>query len=160
MYGGTSAPAGWMFCNGQLLNVADNPALFAVLGTKFGGDGVTTFGLPDMQGRVPVGAGAGVGLGTYILGQSGGSETVTLLTSEMPSHIHVLSADETGSGKPTPGTNVLGAVAPTAAVRPYSSNPPNTPMNDLSISSAGGDEPHPNIQPFQCVNFIIAVCAL
>src|SRR5271167_2889298 len=99
MFGGNFAPIGWALCNGQLLSISQNTALFSVLGTSFGGDGVSTFALPDLQGRVPINAGQGAGLSPYVLGGKGGAENVTLLSTQMPAHKHLVSAETAHQGE-------------------------------------------------------------
>lgn len=158
MFGGNFAPRGWQLCNGQLLSIAQNTALFSILGTTFGGNGQTTFGLPDYRGRVPMHWGQGTGLTARTLGEVDGVEAVTLLSTQMPMHTHSLTGS-TGSGTtddPTGG--VLGKPADSDgnAVTLYNTTP-NAPMLPGAIGVAGGSQPHPNMQPYLCVSFIIAV---
>lgn len=155
-FGGNFAPRGWAFCDGQLLAISSNSALFSILGTTFGGDGRTTFGLPDLRGRVPMHPGNGPGLSPRRLGEKGGVETVTLTVNNLPSHSHALRGveDEGTSGK-LPGNSL--ASAGTAL---YSSSAPSTDLHAGSVGNTGGSLPSTNVQPFQCVNFIIALQGL
>ena len=159
MFGGNFAPIGWALCDGQLLPIADNQALFSILGTTYGGDGRTTFGLPDLRGRVAVHPGAGPGLSTYSLGQKGGAEQVTLTGNEMPSHNHNSRVHSGTADSKSPVNNVLsgntGRVAST-----YSSEAPDADMNAGAIANTGGNQPHSNVEPYQCVNFIIALVGI
>jgi microcystin-dependent protein len=154
MFGGNFTPRGWAPCNGQLLSIAQNTALFSILGTTFGGDGRTTFGLPDLRGRVPMHQGQGPGLTPRTLGESGGREAVALTPAEMPSHAHTLSAsDQVGTANsptgnvPAPSSRRTRAYAPVA----------NTIMGPTVVGEAGGSQPHDNLPPFGCVTFIIAI---
>jgi microcystin-dependent protein len=159
MFGGNFAPTGWAMCNGQLMAISQNTALFSILGTTFGGNGTTTFGLPDMRGRVPVHQGSGPGLSTYVLGEMTGSENVTLTQNQMPIHSHIVNADSNAGGKTTPTSNFPGAVSGTAAEKIYSSANTTT-MNPAMIANAGGSQPFPIIQPILCVTFIIALVGI
>jgi microcystin-dependent protein len=154
MFGGNFAPRSWAFCDGQLLAISENEALFSILGTTFGGDGRTTFGLPDLRGRAPVHGGNGPGLSNVRLGEKGGTETVTLNTSQMPQHTHSLNASSLDATSPNPTGNVL---ARAEAESLYVDIPTNTTMNSNSINNTGGTQSHNNMQPFQCINFIIAL---
>lgn len=140
-------PKGWALCNGQLLPINQNQALFALLGTTYGGDGRVNFALPNLQGRIPIHSGNG-----HILGENGGEENHTLTISEIPSHIHPVSASsaDPNQGLPTGNIWANGAGA-------YSGASPDSSMNPASISSAGGSQPHPNLQPYLVLNFIIAL---
>lgn len=151
MFGGNFAPRGWALCDGQLLSIAQHSALFSILGTTYGGDGVSTFGLPDLRGRAAVHAGTGPGLTHRPLGQKSGAETVTLTTNQIPSHNHTLNARNDNSTTRDPTDNSL------AQSDTYVPRPANDPMNADSISKTGGGQPHDNMQPFQVVNFIIAL---
>ena len=153
MFAGNFAPNGWAMCDGALLPVNQNAALFSLLGTAFGGNGQTTFGLPDLRSRVAVHAGQGTGLSPYTLGEKGGSENVTLLANQMPPHTHPQAAsNSTQSGQADPS----GAVCGTDGSAAIYSATPNVVMSPLAIGAAGGGQPHANLQPFLCVNFIIA----
>lgn len=155
MFGGNFAPKDWAFCDGQLLAISQNAALFSILGTTYGGNGQVTFGLPDLRGRVPMHAGSGPGLTPRNLGETAGTESVTLLSTQMPAHTHTVGCHTSAdTGEPQgaiPATEVSGA----AAV--YSGQPADGTMNPAMIAPAGGNQPHANVQPFQCVNFIIAL---
>ena len=156
MFGGNFAPTGWALCNGQLLSIAQNTALFSLLGTIYGGDGVTTFALPDLRGRVPLNQGQGPGLSAYTPGEQTGAESVTLLVNQMPIHNHAVNADGQASGKNSPAGNFPGTVAGTATEKMYS-GASNTTMNQTMIGNAGGSQPLRIIQPVLCVTFIIAL---
>jgi microcystin-dependent protein len=162
MFGGGYAPRDWAFCNGQLLSIAQNAALFALIGTTFGGDGVTTFALPNLQSRLPIGEGQGPGLGNRVIGQASGSETVTLTQATMPGHSHLLNATTAAATTADVSPQVLpGAV--TAPATMYTVNdgtpPPPTPqvLGPGSVTPAGGNQAHNNLMPSLCVSFIIAM---
>ena len=152
LFGGNFAPKGWSLCNGQLLSIEVNAALYSILGTNFGGDGISTFGLPDLRGRVAVHPGAGVGLSKRTLGESGGSESIVLNIEQMPEHDHVVSTtasfpiefEVTGQDFSASGNNIL-THSESNGSRPFYS------------AKTGGGLPHNNMQPFQCVNYIIAL---
>lgn len=153
MFGGNFAPAGWMFCEGQLLPIAENDALFTLIGTTYGGDGQSTFGLPDLRGRIPIHQGTGQGLSTRVVGETLGTEWVTLSKSQMPVHQHPLAA----SGQATlgdPGGRLLGN---TGAQALYVDTDPGLTMSSDALVPRGGSQPHPNLMPFQCVSFIISL---
>jgi len=156
MFAGNFAPQGWALCDGQLLSIAQNTALFSLLGTYYGGDGQTTFALPDLRGRLPMhtGSGPGPGLSPRSLGEQGGSEAVTLISTQMPAHTHSLQVDSANgttaspggallardpSGTPAYGVNATGALSPQA------------------IASAGGSQPHQNMPPFLAINYCISL---
>ena len=148
------APVGWALCQGQSLPISQNTALFSLIGTTFGGDGVQTFNLPDLRSRVAVGQGQGQGLSPYVQGQIGGQEGVALTTQQAPAHTHTLMASGNVT-TPNPGpTLALGT--PAAAVRMYAAGSP-TPLAPSSIGSFGGNASHENRQPFLALNFIIAL---
>lgn len=149
------APKGWAFCEGQLLPISQNTALFSLLGTTFGGDGKSNFALPDMQGRAPMHPGQGPGLSLYDLGQTSGTETVTLLTSEIPGHNHTMSFNSNVIGKSNlpEGKVFAKSGIPDASV--YSTNQPNKQGGELA--PVGGDQPHNNMQPYLVMNFLIAL---
>jgi microcystin-dependent protein len=156
------APVGWALCNGQTLSIQQNQALFALIGVTYGGNGTTTFNLPDLQGRLPVGQGNGAGLSAYVIGEAGGAERVTLLSTQMPVHNHLVNATTTaGSNVASPQNAYL--ATPTAsprgtAVDPYSTaSPPNVTLNANAVSTAGGSQPFSVLQPFLCLNFCIAL---
>ena len=154
MFGGNFAPRSWALCDGQLLSIASNSALFAILGTTYGGDGVSTFGLPDLRGRVAIHKGNGPGLSNYALGQKGGAEAVTLTTAQIPSHNHGIKGNDARGNKETPGGNVP---AKKARDDDYSDAGPTVDMHPGMVANAGGGGSHPNIQPYLAVNYIIAV---
>ena len=153
MFGGNFAPAGWMFCEGSLLPISENETLFQLIGTTYGGDGQSTFGLPDLRGRVPVHMGQGPGLSSYVLAQTGGVESVTLTTNQTPIHSHTPAASNTG-GSDSPANNFWGN---TATGKPYSAAPPAVQMNAGTITPTGGSQPHENMIPFLCVSYIISL---
>lgn len=157
MFGFNFAPTGWAQCNGQLLPISQNTALFSLLGTVYGGDGKSTFALPNLQGSVPVEQGQGSGLSEYFLGQQSGSQTVTLLQSEMPAHNHFMQAytgDPADNRIPAPNMS-LGTPDPGLA---YSSTSTGlTQMNFQALGIAGGGLPHNNLMPYLVVNFCIAM---
>ena len=154
-FGFNFAPYGWALCNGQLLSISQNTALFSLIGTYYGGDGISTFALPNLQSRVPIHQGQGVGLSPYNLGQQGGTESVTLTTQQMPQHNHganTVSGSPAGASRPSnayPGAATSGSVYSTAA--------PDSTFNTNFIGFAGNSQPHNNIQPYLCINFCIAL---
>lgn len=156
LFAGNFAPRNWAFCNGQLLSIAQNTALFSILGTTYGGNGQTTFGLPDLRGRVPIHPGQGPGLSNYSLGQTAGAESVTLLQSNMPAHNHLVNAVASGGNQAAPTGN-LPAVESTGTSKNYSDSSATAQMNPATISPAGGNQPFSVIQPYQCLNYIIAL---
>ncbi|WP_347839977.1 tail fiber protein [uncultured Draconibacterium sp.] len=162
MFAGNFAPRGWAMCEGQLLPINSNQALFSILGTTYGGDGRTTFALPDLRGRVAMHPGSGPGLSTYRLGQKGGVEDVTLNINQIPSHTHNGTGTvQAASGQPDE-TSPIGTVpAPlTNGTEGYAETASGSMKTDgvtLNIQNTGGNLAHNNIQPFNCVNFIIAL---
>jgi len=161
MFGGNFAPRGWAFCNGQLLSIAQNTALFSLLGTTYGGDGQTTFALPNLQGRFPMHWGNGAGLSMRTLGEVSGNESVTLLASQLPAHTHPMAAISVDGNTDSP----VGAVCAKAVdgsanpVSAYSSGTnPDTAMSPKAVGpNTGGGQPTPVMNPFLCVSFIIAL---
>jgi microcystin-dependent protein len=151
-------PKGWAFCNGQILSIAQNQALFSLLGTTYGGDGRTTFALPNLQGRAPIHFGQGSGLSGYTLGQAGGVESVTLNTDQMPSHDHAGSCSGSTGSIPGPGSNVW-AITSTGE-KPYSNATPDNKMSTQGINPSGGGQAHANIQPYLALNFIICLVGI
>ncbi len=164
MAGFNFAPRGWALCNGQLLAIAQNTALFSLLGTTFGGNGVSTFQLPNLQSRVPIHMGQGVGLSTYVIGQSAGTEDVTLLSAHMPSHNHLISASSTTGTVTSPSGTFAAQInsgTPRApVVADAFSNTANVTMAPTALSMSGGNQPHSNIQPYLTINFIIALSGI
>jgi len=151
-------PTGWAFCNGQLLPISQNTALFSLLGTTYGGDGKSTFALPDLQGRVPMQPGQGQGLSLRDLGEMSGSETITLLQTEMPIHTHFVDTDPFTGDKTVPAPDqVLSNSAGGFLYVTGASNPPLTPMAFQALPPAGGSLPHNNMQPYLTLNFCIAL---
>ena len=157
MFAGTFAPRGWAFCDGQLLAVSQNDALFSLYGTLYGGDGRTTFGLPDMRGRIPVHQGTGPGLSQRRLGAKGGSETVTLTTNQMPSHTHIMQANTQVGDSGDPAGRLLAEVV---GFRLYREDPQDVSFNANAITSTGGSRSHTNMMPTLCVNFIVALIGI
>lgn len=167
MFGGNFAPSGWMFCEGQLLPISENETLFQLIGTTYGGDGQQTFALPDLRGRGPIHFGQGPGLSAYTLAQTGGVETVTVTSNQMPAHNHVLSAaDIAPRCASTPGTdrspvNKVFAVESAGVTALYSNAAPDANMGGLTgtagVANAGGSQPHNNMPPYLCVSFIISL---
>lgn len=152
LFAGTYAPVGWLLCDGQVLSIAAYEVLFTLLGTTYGGDGQQTFALPDMRGRVPLHQGNRQGA-SYPLGAAGGTEQVTLTPAELPVHTHDFLASGNPANSPNPGQNVL---AQTATTTPYYNGTPAVPLAPASVSSTGGGSAHDNLQPFCCINYIIA----
>lgn len=149
------APNGWALCNGQILPINQNTALFSLLGTQYGGNGTTTFALPNLQGRVAVGAGQGPGLTDYVPGEQGGVENLTLTTAQIPVHNHGVSVGTADATSVSP----QGAI-PAKAARTVYSSAGGTTMAPDSIGSAGGSQPHNNLQPFLVTNYIIALTGI
>lgn len=155
VFAGNFAPKGWALCDGTLLSVAQYQALFSIIGATFGGDGKTTFALPNFQGKAPVHQGNGPGLTSRVLGEQGGAASVTLLGTEIPNHTHGINAQTT----PTQGDPAGAIWASSAAGRGQSiySPTPNVAMNPLALGTAGGSQPHNNMQPFVAMTFIISL---
>ena len=161
MFGGNFAPVNWAYCNGAPQSIAQNNALYALLGTTYGGDGVSTFNLPDLQSRMPIGQGTGPGLSTRTLGQKGGEESVTLTTSQMPAHNHAAVATSVDGTTSTPGGGVIPAAAtghsPQLYIRPGTQALNVAPMASYAIGYQGGSQPHENRQPCLGLTFCIAL---
>lgn len=157
LFAGNFAPVGWALCNGQLLPISQNAALFSLLGTTYGGDGQSTFGLPDLRGRAPIHVGQGPNLQNYIWGQKGGVEEVTLLSSEMPAHIHSFgqACSTDAGGQESPVNTYLGPQSPGV----YSSSS-NAQMGGGTSSVAGGSQPHENRAPYLAMNYCIALTGI
>jgi microcystin-dependent protein len=149
MFAGNFAPAGWMFCEGQLLPISENETLFQLIGTTYGGDGESTFGLPDLRGRIPIHQGNG-----SILAEQGGAEEITLTVQQIPAHNHALLGSASNGGQSGPGNNFL---ANSTVISLYAPETPAAIMAPTAIPSAGGSQPHTNFQPYLCVDFIISL---
>lgn len=156
MFAGHFAPAGWMFCSGQLLSIAENETLFVLIGTTYGGDGQSNFGLPDLRGRLPINQGQGPGLSNYALSQRAGVESVTLSLLQMPSHNHVPQANS-GPGSTGPGGGVWASSSGIQAHAPRPFGVDVVAMNPASVGIQGGNQPHENRMPYLAVNFIISL---
>ena len=154
LFAGTFAPQGWALCNGQLLSIQDFEVLFQVIGTTYGGDGQTNFGLPDLQGRVPIHQGAGPGLTPRGVAETGGTETVTITIDTLPAHVHVEMAS---SGPANAGAGPAGSVLAATVANVYGSVAPNAAMAPTAIGPSGGGQPHENMAPFVALNYIICL---
>lgn len=151
-------PKGWAFCNGQLLPINQNQALFSILGTTYGGDGRVNFALPDLRSRVPLHFGQNTGQ-NYVLGQRGGEENVTLNVQQMPAHNHTLRDNNQGANSTLPGNAVLAVAQNNLSL--YASSPGSSQtLNGQSLTNSGGNQPHTNIQPYLTLNFIIALVGI
>jgi len=149
MVGFNFAPAGWMICQGQILAISDNPTLYNLIGTTFGGNGTTTFGLPNLQGAVPIHQGGG-----YVLGAKGGAESVTLTTQQLPIHSHPLMASNSNGT----ANNFQGTVLAACPTPVYLANPnPTIAMSPSAVTNVGGNQPHNNVQPYLTLNWIISL---
>jgi microcystin-dependent protein len=151
IFAGNFAPAGWMFCEGQLLPISENETLFNLIGTTYGGDGQSTFALPDLRGRIPLHSGNG-----FTLAETGGVEEVTLTVSQIPSHTHPMLGSTNTSSNNSPTGNV-GARVTIAGVFPYGTDGPFGTLNPQAVTNVGGSQPHSNFQPYLCVDFIISL---
>jgi microcystin-dependent protein len=149
MFAGNFAPAGWMFCEGQLLPISENETLFQLIGTTYGGDGQSTFALPDLQGRLPIHQGNG-----FILAETGGAEEITLTVQQMPAHSHALIATNSLATQQNVSPNVM---AEATQFNPYINVPPAAAMAPQAVGPIGGSQPHTNFQPYLCVDFIISL---
>lgn len=154
MFGGNFAPVGWELCDGQQLPISENEALFQLIGTTYGGDGQETFNLPNLQSRVPIHQGQASSGITYQMGEAAGVESVTLTTQQIPVHNHVaigaaVTGDQTSLNNALPANSVT--------ITPYFPAAPDAPFNAGAISPAGGSQPHENLQPYLCINFIISL---
>lgn len=149
MFAGNFAPSGWMFCEGQLLPISEYETLFNLIGTTYGGDGQSTFALPDLQGRLPIHMGNG-----FTLAETGGVETVTLTVSQTPVHTHALLATSSTATQQSPSPNVF---AEATLFNPYINTPPTAAMAPQAVGTAGGSQPHENFQPYLCIDFIISL---
>jgi microcystin-dependent protein len=160
IFAGNFAPRGWALCNGQILSIAQNTALFSILGTTYGGNGMTTFALPDLRGRAPIGTGQGPGLSNFMLGETGGVESVTLTTGQIPAHNHALNVND-GDATVHKPTNTAVIAAPVDVngdgVNDYLSTTTNATLSPNSIGSTGGNQPHENRVPYLGVSYIICL---
>ena len=152
LFGGTFAPRGWLPCDGRLLSISEYEALYALFGTVYGGDGVSTFGIPDLRGRVPMHQGTDAAGTKYALGAKGGVETVTLVTANLPAHSHTISATNANGNTDTPAVNATWATP--GASQTYSKDPTAT-MDGRTVGNAGGNAPHDNMMPFASVMYIM-----
>jgi microcystin-dependent protein len=149
MFAGNFAPAGWMFCEGQLLPISEWETLFNLIGTTYGGDGQSTFQLPNLCGRIPIHQG-----NAFILAETGGAEQITLTVNQIPAHSHPMLASQDQATSVNPGGNLVGA--PLTAT-PYFADTPANPLSPQAITAVGQNQPHTNFQPYLCVNFIISL---
>ena len=147
------APRGWALCDGQLLSIAENDALFALIGTTYGGDGQSTFALPDFRSRMPIHQGTGSSGTSYTMGESSGTETVTLIVNQIPTHTHQAQAQSGAGNQPGPGGNIWAS----SGLNQYNSSAADSDMNAQAITSTGGNLPHDNMMPFLTINFVIAL---
>ena len=151
LFAGNFAPSGWMFCAGQLLPISENETLFNLIGTTYGGDGESTFALPDLRGRIPVHQGNG-----FILAEAGGVEEITLTTNQIPAHSHPLQATNDTATQANPGGQVLAQFSQ-ANIFPYLEDVPNVSLAPTAITPVGGSQAHTNFQPYLCINYIISL---
>lgn len=157
LFAGNYAPRGWALCNGQIINIQQNAALYAVIGSIYGGDGRTTFALPDMQGLAPMGQGAGPGLTPRNIAVQVGESTQTLTINEIPSHTHVPNGSSaSGSSQADPTNNIWGSETATTPLKPYAATP-DVQMSPLALSLTGDSQAHNNMQPYLTLSFIIAL---
>jgi microcystin-dependent protein len=152
MFGGNFAPNGWLFCQGQVLSISDYDTLFNLIGTTYGGDGQNTFGLPNLASRIPVHQGSAP-FGTYVIGQPGGTESVTLQTQQLPVHTHTALGSSIAAVQPGPAGNYWADWGSSQ----YSSTAPGVAMNPQALAPAGGNQPHDNMSPYLAINFIISL---
>lgn len=150
MFAGNFAPAGWMFCEGQLLPISENETLFQLIGTTYGGDGQSTFALPDLRGRLPLHFGNG-----FVLAETGGAEEITLTVSQIPAHSHAMLATQNQANQTDPGNLLAGTLV--TNVTAYGTDNPSTTLSPSAVSPVGGSQPHTNFQPYLCVDFIISL---
>lgn len=154
MVGFNFAPVGWHLCDGSLMSISNNDALFTLIGTTYGGDGQTTFALPNLQSRVPLHIGTGPGGVTYQLGEMGGVEQVTLTTSQIPTHTHAFQASSSPGTQINPAGNTTGQPN---QIQPYIDDVPSVSMAAGAVAATGGSQPHDNMMRFLVINFIIAL---
>lgn len=148
MFAGNFAPMGWMFCNGDLVSISEYETLFNLIGTSYGGDGESTFALPDLRGRIPIHMGNG-----FVLAETGGVEEVTLTTAQLPAHSHVMVAANNAATSASPMNNVIGQ----AAAKIYRPGNPSVSLAAAAVGNTGSNHPHSNLQPYLCVSFIISL---
>src|SRR4051794_35661943 len=160
MFAGNFAPAGWAFCAGQLLPISENETLFAVIGTTYGGDGESTFGLPNLQSRVPLHQGTGSDGITYQMGEAGGVESGTGTTQQPPVHNHAMLGSISATTTNDPANNVPATLLVALQQFPYGQSTPILPIDPSSITPVGGSQPHDNMQPFGVLNYIISLFGL
>ncbi len=149
MFAGNFAPAGWMFCEGQFLPISENETLFQLIGTTYGGDGESTFVLPDLRGRIPIHQGSG-----FILAETGGAEEITLTANQISAHSHPLLASTNVAQDTSPAGKVMGQ---TGGAMMYMQDAPDTNMSPVAVTTVGGSQPHTNFQPYLCINYIISL---
>ena len=154
MFAGNFAPNGWMFCNGQPLSISANTTLFQLIGTTYGGDGESTFNLPNLVGRVPIHMGTGPDGTTYQIGEAAGTESETLTINQIPIHTHPMAVSTNPANQNSPVGNVLGEQG---TINLFLVDAATSPMNPASVLPQGGSQPHVNVQPFLCINFIISL---
>jgi microcystin-dependent protein len=164
MFGGNYAPRGYSFCNGQTLSIQQNTALFSLLGTYYGGNGISTFQLPNLQSTLPLCMGQGPGLSYYTIGETAGSQNVTLLSNQIPTHTHLMMASTGNANAAAISTSVIPAKPPVANSYFYA-NPGSPPLNMLAFNAgalapAGGNQPHSNLMPSLCITFCIAMSGI
>ncbi len=152
MFAGTRLPIGWLRCDGSILPISEYDTLFTLLGTTYGGDGKNTFSVPDLRGRIPIHHGQGPGLPNYPLGESGGTETVSLTANQIGQHSHSVGVSNTAGTQDSPANAAWG----TASANVYNTSSPATPMAANIVSNAGTSQPHLNVQPILCISFIIS----
>jgi microcystin-dependent protein len=163
LFAGNFAPKDWALCNGQLMAITQNSALFALLGTTYGGDGKTTFALPDLRGRVPINFGTGAGLTPRTLGEVAGSPYVTLLENQIPAHTHQPMAVAVQGASQNPSGNIWAEAVPSGRggqQAPLYAPTPNATMSPMAVAQAGGSQPHNNMQPYVGLNYIIALTGI
>ena len=156
MFGGTFAPVGWAFCDGSLMAISENETLFNLIGTTYGGDGQQTFAMPDLRGRFPVHQGSVQGI-TRVIGESFGTESVTLNVVQIPNHSHAPAASSKAGSSSTPLANVWAANSNTATPQFAPAGSPTNLMNPAMVVPAGGSQPHENVPPYTCISFIISL---
>lgn len=151
MFAGNFAPAGWMFCEGQLLPISENETLFQLIGTTYGGDGESTFALPDLRGRIPIHQGNG-----FILAETGGAEEITLTVQQIPAHTHPLLGSNNQASAFDP-LNQVGGILQLPSTTAYGTDNPSVTLLPQAVGPVGGSQPHTNFQPYLCINFIISL---